>query len=72
MMKEVETILTCEITIFMEADNDSELDEIVPEKERNAFGEAVRERLDEFIGNYAANRHISPPKVQVFVREVSE
>lgn len=42
-MKEVETILTCEITVFMTADNDRELGEIVPEKERDAFGKAVRE-----------------------------
>lgn len=69
-MKEVETIITCEITVFMEAPEDSELDEIVPEDKRAEFGAAVRDRLDEFVGMFGANYHVSPPKVQVFVREV--
>ena len=68
-MKEVETIITCEITVI-EQYEDGELDGVDFESAKASIAEAERARISRVIGETHNNRYVSPPKVQVFVREV--
>ena len=68
-MKEVETIITCEITVI-EQYEDGELDGVDFEGAKARFAAAERARIRRMIGETHNNRYVSPPKVQVFVREV--
>ena len=68
-MKEVETIITCEITVI-EQYEDGELDGADFERAKARIAEEERARISRMIGETHNNRYVSPPKVQVFVREV--
>ena len=68
-MKEVETIITCEITVI-EQYEDGELDGVDFERAKARIAEEERARISRMIGETHNNRYVSPPKVQVFVREV--
>jgi hypothetical protein len=68
-MKEVETIITCEITVI-EQYEDGELDGVDFEGAKAMIAAAERARIRRMIGETHNNRYVSPPKVQVFVREV--
>ena len=68
-MKEVETIITCEITVI-EQYEDGELDGVDIEGAKAMIAAAERARISRMIGETHNNRYVSPPKVQVFVREV--
>ena len=68
-MKEVETIITCEITVI-EQYEDGELDGVDFEGAKARIAEEERARISRMIGETHNNRYVSPPKVQAFVREV--
>lgn len=70
-MKEIETIVTCEITVI-ERYEDGELGGGGLEIAKAMIAAGARARIDRMIGETHTNRYVSPPKVQVFVREVSE
>ena len=68
-MKEVETFITCEITVI-EQYEDGQLDGADFEGAKASIAAAERARISRMIGETHNNRYVSPPKVQVFVREV--